>query len=281
MVLEMLKSEKPKEVEKVAKLLDEYSVVGVLDMHKLPGRQLQKIRDGLRGTALIKMSRKDILMRSFAGYEKKNIDALKEHISGEAALIFTNENPFRLFKLIKQNRVMAKAKTGDVVRNEIIIPKGPTELPPGPAISTLQKVGLKTGVQQGKIAVMQDKVVLRAGETVTEDMANVFSLLKIEPMDIGLELVATLEEGILYKKDVLDVDDSYYISEIEKALQHAINLSVNAGYPTSKTIDIMIQKVFNEAKNLCIECSVVEKEFVDDILMKAVMEAKSLEEMTR
>ena len=211
----MLKSEKPKEVEKITKMLNEYSIVGILDMHKMPGRQLQKIRDDLRGKVVIKMGRKSILLRSIDSCNKKNIAALKEYITREPALIFSNENTFRLFKMIKQNRSPVKAKAGDVIAKEIVIQKGPTELPPGPAISTLQKAGLKTGVQQGKIAVMQDKVVLKSGESVSEDIVNVFSLLKIEPMEIGLGLVVAIEDGIVYKKDVLDVDESYYVNEIE------------------------------------------------------------------
>ena len=273
----MLKSEKPQEVENVAKMLDEYSVIAILDMHKIPGRQLQKIRDNLRGKAVIKMGKKGVLLRAIDRSNKKNIAALKEHIAREPALVLTNENPFRLFKMIKQNRAKSKAKVGDIVKQEIIISKGPTELPPGPAISTLQKAGLKTGVQQGKIAVMQDKVVLKAGEAVTDDIASVFSLLKIEPMEIGLDLVIAMEEGLIYKKDVLDVDDSYYINELENAARQAVNLSVNSGYPTKLTVDIMIQKIFNEVKNLCIECDILEKEFIDDLLLKAIREAKSLE----
>jgi len=123
--------------------------------------------------------------------------------------------------------------------------------------------------------------VLKAGDTVTEDIASVFSLLKIEPMEIGLEMVAAIEDGIIYSKDVLDIDDSYYINEIAKAVHQAINFSVNSGYPTEKTIDIMLQKAFNEAKNLAIDSNLLEKEFVDDLLMKAVRQAKSLEEISK
>ncbi len=277
----MLRTEKPQEVEKITKLINDHNVIAVLDMHKIPGRQLQKIRDNLRGKIVIKMSKKDLLLRAIDASNKKELVKLKDHISREPALILTNENPFKLFKLIKENRSAAKAKIGDVVKGDITISKGPTELPPGPAISTLQKVGLKTGVQQGKIAVMQDKVVLKAGGAVTEDIASVFSLLKIEPMEIGLELVAAIEEGIIYIKEVLDVDESHYISEIERAVHYAINLSVNSGYPTEKTVGIMIQKAFNEAKGLAVDCNVVEKEFVDDLLMKAARQAKSLEEISR
>ncbi len=277
----MLKSEKPKEMENVIKLLNEYNVVGILDMHKIPGRQLQKIRENLRDKVVIRMCTKNILMRSIDDCNKKNIFDLKEQIRGASALILTNENPFRLFKMIKKNRSPAKARLGDVVKKDIVIPKGSTELPPGPAISTLQKVGLKTGVQQGKIAIMQEKVILKSGESVNEDVVNLLSLLKIEPMEIGLELIVVIEDGIIYKKEVLDVDDSYYENEMISAVQKAINLSVNSGYPTEKTVEIMIQKAFNEVKNLCVDLDLLEKDFVDDIIIKTIRQATVLEELTK
>ena len=274
----MLKSEKPKEVEKIVELLNTYKVVGILSMHKIPGRQLQKIRDTLRGKIVIKMSRKNLLLRSLDACNKKNIATLKEHINDEPALILTNEDTFRLFKLIKKNRSPAKARVGDVVANDVMIPKGPTQISPGPAISTLQKAGLKTGVQKGKIAVMQDKFVVKAGEAVNDDVEKLFSLLNIEPMEIGLDLVGVLEDGVVYKKEVLDIDEDYYEKEIGRAAQQAINLSVNADYPTKLAIDIMIQKAFHEAKALSIDADIIEKDFIDELLRKAAREAKSLEE---
>src|SRR3989338_1516593 len=122
----MLKSEKPEEVEKIAKLFNDYKTIAVLDMHKIPGRKLHKIRENLRGKVAIKMGKKGILLRSIDNSGKKNLVSLKTHIIREPALVFTNENPFKLFKMIKQNRSAAKAKVGDIVKTDITIPKGPT-----------------------------------------------------------------------------------------------------------------------------------------------------------
>ena len=271
----MAKQENVSEVEELKSLIESYRVVGVLSMEKLPSRQLQQIRHGI--DAKIRMSKRSLMLRAIEGSEKKNIKGLGKKIEGPVALIFTNENPFRLFKQLKEKRSPATAKAGDVATKDVVIEKGSTGLPPGPAISTLQKIGLKASVQGGKIAVLQDKVVAKSGEKISGDVAAVLSLLKIEPLEIGLNLTAVYDGGTVYEKSVLDINVDDYISELQKCAQQAINLSINAGYPTKQTIEMMIQKAFVEIKSLCIETNMLEKDFVDDVLMKAIRQARHLE----
>jgi len=274
----MLKKNKPQEIQKLKELINSHEVVGVLDMYKLPGRQLYQMRNNFKGKATIRMSRKNLLLNAASESNKPHLKEIIEKVEGPPALIVGNDDSFKLYKMIKSSRVKSKAKVGDRVDKEIVIPKGPTNLPPGPAISTLQKVGLKSMVQQGKIAIGADKTVLKAGDTVSDDVANVFNLLGIEPMEIGLTLVACYEKGIVYSKDVLDVDPEEYVRRLSLAIQHTINLSIEIGYITDLTARIAIQKAFREARSLCIETGIMEKEFIDEILVKAIREANALEE---
>ena len=274
----MLKKNKPQEIQKLKELINSHEVVGVLDMYKLPGRQLYQMRNNFKGKATIRMSRKNLLLNAASESNKPHLKEIIEKVEGPPALIVGNDDSFKLYKMIKSSRVKSKAKVGDRVDKEIVIPKGPTNLPPGPAISTLQKVGLKSMVQQGKIAIGADKTVLKAGDTVSDDVANVFNLLGIEPMEIGLTLVACYEKGIVYSKDVLDVDPEEYVRRLSLAIQHTINLSIEIGYITDLTARIVIQKAFREARSLCIETGIMEKEFIDEILVKAIREANALEE---
>ncbi len=273
----MLKKDKPAELNKIRNEMNAYSVICVLNMHKLPAKALQKMREVLRGKAVIKMSKKILLKKSL---ESLKMNAVKDRVDSindkELALLLTNESPFKIFGLLKKNRTSAPAREGDITEREIVIPKGPTTLPPGPAISTLQKVSLKTSVQQGKIFVMQDKIVAKPGERITGDMVNALNLMKIEPMEIGLEIIFAWD-GILYEKSVLDVDVEDYKNRIMLAVQEAINLAVNSGYPTKDNIEIMIHKAFVEARELCMQAGVIDKEFIEDVLLKAIREASLLE----
>lgn len=273
----MRKEEKPKYVENLTEMINNYSVVGVLNMHKMPARALQQMRESMRGTTVIKMGKKGFISRALNSSKKSNIKPLGEKLVGEPALLLTNENPFRLFRLIKENKTPAAAKPGDIATKDIVISKGSTNLPPGPSISTLQKVGLKTSVQGGKIAVMADKVACKSGEKITQDLADVLSLLKIEPMEIGLDLAYVWEDGTVYGKEVLDVSVEDYINELTMCVTQGVNLSVNTGYPTKLTMPLMLQKAFIETKALAVERDIVEKEFIEDILKKAERAAKSLE----
>lgn len=272
----MKKEDKPKYVEQLTGMINEYSVIGVLNMHKMPARALQQMRESMRGTTVIKSGKKGLITKALNGSKKSNINSLQEKLAGEPALLLTNENPFRLFRLIKENRTPAAAKPGDIAAKDITIPKGSTNLPPGPSISTLQKVGLKTSVQGGKIAVMADKVVCKAGEKIAQDLADVLALLKIEPMEIGLDLAYVWEDGTIYGKEVLDVSVEDYMNEVAKCVTYGVNLSVNIGYPTKLTIPLMLQKAFIETKALAVERDIMEKEFIEDILKKAERAAKSL-----
>ena len=184
--------------------------------------------------------------------------------------------PFRLFKILKENISSAPAKLGSVAPSDIVIPKGSTGLPPGPAISTLQKVGLKTTVDKGKIAIADDKVVVKSGETVSEDIVNALNLLKIEPMEISLNLVAAWQDEKIYDKSVLDIDVNEYLNSINLAVHQMINLSLNTGYLVPITAEIAIQKAFIEAKELAISANIIDKDVIGDLLLKAVAEAKTL-----
>ena len=274
----MLKEKKPKIVEELASMMDNYSAIGVLNMQKMPARALQQMRESMRGATVIKMSKKTLMKKAMERSKKKNIKMLEEKMTGATALLLTNENPFKLFRLLKENRTPASAKVGDIATKDIVVQKGATPLPPGPSISTLQKVGLKTSVQGGKIHVMADKVVCKAAEKITVDIADVLSLLKIEPMEIGLDLTYVLEDGTIYGKSVLDVSVEEYVNDLMRCVTQAVNLSVNTGYPTKLTAPIMIQKAFMEAKTLASERDIVEKEFIQDLIAKAERAAKTLGE---
>ncbi len=45
----MLKTEKPIQVQKMRELTVSYKVIGILNMHKLPAKQLQQMRESLGG----------------------------------------------------------------------------------------------------------------------------------------------------------------------------------------------------------------------------------------
>ena len=243
----MTKEEKIKAVDELANLLNKYLVIGILNLHKTPASALQKIKMNLKDKALIKVAKKTIILFALEKAKKEN---LKEFIKDYPALILSNEDPFKLYLMVQRERVSVPAKPGDVPEEDIEVKAGPTDLLPGPAISTLTKVKIPAKVEAGKIAIMRDKVVCKAGEKVSLDLASALQLLKLEPMQVGLNVVVLEEKGIVYKAEQMFVDENKLLNDIQLAIQNAFNLSINSGYPTKQSIEFMIAKAYWNAKQL-------------------------------
>jgi len=267
-------SEKNKKMLKEVKAqIEQYPVIGIIDMHKMPGRQLHQIRNKLRGQAVIRMVRKSVLSLALEQIKIPNAAKLTNSIQGEPALIMSNLSPFKLARMIEQYKSPAKAKEGDAAPYEIVIKEGPTPLPPGPAIGDFQKLKIPAMVQGDKIAVRKDTVVAKAGDIISRDLAGMLTKLGIEPMEVRLNVVAALENGIVYGNDVLFVPQEEYVNQVKQAGMSALNLAVYVNYYTSETMPFIISKAWREAKSVAKAANIITPDTLGDVLAKATAEA--------
>ena len=270
---------KKQEVEDLKKLIVSHSVVGVVDMENIPAKQLQKMRELLRSQVLIKMSKKSLMKLGLekASKEKNKVDALEEHLGGQPAFIFSDINPFKIYKTLEKNKTSAPAKSNSIAPVDILVPKGDTPFPPGPMLGELQQAGIPATIQGGKITIKDDKVVVKKGERINDKLAMALAKLEIEPMEVGLDMLAVYEDGNIYTPDVLAIDEDETRSNIQTAYQQAFNLSLNSGYITRATASAAITKAAGEARNLAINATIFEAEVIDIILAKAQSQALAVD----
>lgn len=273
----MVKEWKKREVKEIEEKLKKYPIFGIVDMYKMPAAQLQEMRKKLKGDVEIKMSKKNLIKLAL---KKRSLDSMIEHLKGQPALIFTNKNPFELYKILQKRKTKAEAKPGDIASEDIKIEKGPTDLPPGPVIGQLQKQGIQAAVEEGKIAVKEDKTVAKEGEEIGKELSEVLGTLNIKPIDIGISLLAVYEEGTVFDKNKLAIDEDEYKNKLIDAHKRALNLALNSSYLTEETAEILMTKAFVEAKSLALEAEILEPEVVEDIIKKAVSRAKHLKDLT-
>ena len=143
---------KKKVVADIVKLAKAYPIIGSVNMENLPAPQLNVMRAQLRGKVEIYMTKRRLMNIALEQLkaEKPGIEALSKHLTGMPALIFTKDSPFKLSKTLRKSKSSAPAKAGQTSPRDIIIPKGPTPFAPGPIISELSSVGIKTGVEGGQ-----------------------------------------------------------------------------------------------------------------------------------
>lgn len=262
---------KKKLVHELANKLEKASIIGLLNMQGMPAAQLQQMRGKLRKDAEMFMTKKRIIKIAIENIKdkKKNIAELEKYFAGMPALLFTKENPFKLYKILSKSKSPAPAKPGDIAPNDIIIPAGPTPFAPGPIISELSGVGLKAMVQEGKVAIREDAVVARKGEAIKQKVADVLAKFNIQPMEIGLDLVAIYEDGIIYGKDVLAIDEDMFMGNLMKCISGAFEVSLEAGYATKDNAERMIAKAFREAKEVAIEGNILADAIVEELIERS------------
>lgn len=267
----MVSEIKKLQVKKLAEMIEKYPVIGLIDLLKMPSRQLQAIRKDLRGEVEIKMVKKRLIGHTIKEVKKKELEKLVGIDAKEPAIIFSNENPFKLYKLLEQRKSATFAKEGDVAPRDIIIPEGPTKLAAGPAIGELQRAKIPAMVKEGKIHVSKDTTIVKKDGAITAEIADILRKLGIQPIEIGINILAVWEDGFIYEKDVLAVSTEEYIKRILQAHSYAFNLSVNTGYPTKDSIKLMLQKAFLNAKTLGLNTGIIE-----DLLVMSKTQAELL-----
>lgn len=266
---------KKKEIEDIKELINSYPLFGIVGVGGIPAKQLQSMRRVLKDLAVIKVSRNTLIKRALEESSPEHAEMV-DFLEEQSALVFTNENPFKLYKLLENSKTPSPIKAGAVAPQDIKVEKGPTGFPPGPILGDLQSAGIPAAIDKGSVVISQDKVVAAKGEVVSQKLASMLARLEIYPVEVGLDLRAVFEDGSIFGPDVLAIDEDKYFSDISMAAQQAFNLAVNVAYPTSATISTLISKAVSEAKNLGINAAITEPEIMDILLSKAQSQMLSL-----
>ncbi|WP_280537928.1 50S ribosomal protein L10 [Halopenitus sp. POP-27] len=266
---------KKEEVDELVEFIDSFASVGVVGVAGIPSRQLQLMRRELHGSADLRMSRNTLVVRALEEVDD-GVEQLVGDVSGQVALVGTNDNPFGLYKQLEASKTPAPINAGEVAPNDIVIPEGDTGVDPGPFVGELQTVGAAARIQEGSIQVTEDSTVLEEGEVVSDDLANVLTELGIEPKEVGLDLKSVYSEGVLFEPEELAIDVEEYQADIESAAAAARNLSVNANYPTARTAGTLLAKASGEAKSVALHAEIESPDVVPDLIGKADAQLRAL-----
>ena len=220
----MVSDTKKKLVQELVRAIKEYPIVAIVNFENLPAQQLQKMRAMLREKGvIISMARKRLITLALKESKNSDIEKLIEKIKGMPALLFSKDNPFSLYATLQRNKSEAPAKAGQTSPKEIVVKAGATNFAPGPIISELATVGIKTKVENGKLAIIDDTTVAKEGDVISQTLADMLKRLDIAPMEVGLDLVAVWENGLVFDAKQLHVDEKEFAQNIMDAARSAMN----------------------------------------------------------
>jgi len=248
--LKEIPKKKKERVEELAEFIKNHDSMLIVSIKNLPTKQLQLISKKLRDKAEVKVVKKSLLNRAIDKIEKGNVKNLKKYVDANTALLFSEIDPFELSAMLSKNKSKAKAKAGDVVKEEIVIEEGPTELTPGPVISQLGNMGIPFEIKEGKINIKERKVLLQAGEEVDGPKADMMSKLDMTPIDVGLTPIAAYcgKEDKLYEN--IEVDSEKTVEELKEKYPRALAFAVTIAFPCKETIGFILAKAASHEKAL-------------------------------
>jgi large subunit ribosomal protein L10 len=269
---------KMKRVVELSELIKKHRWVGLADIARIPAANMTQLRRSLRGTLLIRASKKTLIKRAIEECAKSQhgLEKLIPQIKGNSALLVSNENPFKVQKSLLKLRTQLPAKGGEISPMDILIPAGPTNFKPGPIVSDLQKVGIQAGIEASKVVVKKDKLLVKKGETISRDVAAIITKMDIKPLEVGLDMLCVYESGTIYDSSVLMIDEEKIESDMRIAHAESIALALGISWLNDVTLPILIGKARRQAIAIAQAVAYVTPDTVEMLVIRASAEMAAL-----
>jgi len=276
----MVKEWKIEKTKEIADFIKSGKYVGILNMKEFKSSAFQKIRKDLKDKIKIKYFKTSLIIKAIENFAPEYKDIIPYIEGKEVALFITEEEPFKLYQVVKNTKAKIGVKPGQSVDIDIVVPKGPTGVPPGRDMATFKMAGINVRPQGKELVVMEDTVVVKAGEAVKPEVISVLNLLGMKPLEVYLNVegIYSKEDGVIYTKDILDVDIDKVFNDFVEAAKHAYNLSVEIAWPTKENIETLLSKAHSQAVSLSVESAYPTKDTIDMILARANNIAKYINE---
>ncbi|MBD3398649.1 50S ribosomal protein L10 [Candidatus Micrarchaeota archaeon] len=268
-------AKKKAQVEEYKKEFSASKNLVVIDLRKLPDRLLQNVRKKLRdqGTK-IRVGKSAVMTRALEGAKKPKelIDLFEQ----PAAVVLTELSPYELNKFFQENTMDVIAKPGQVAPTDITVPKGETELPPGPALSELKAAGINAQIRGPKISIVKDSTVVKAGEEISSDKAKALGTLGFKPFKVNVDVLLAYDGEYIYSPDLLNISAETLAPEFTDALQSSFNLSVNADVPTEQNITLLLTEAFTQGMNAAVNGDIYSPQSIEQLLSQSLRTGMAL-----
>ncbi len=229
-------------VRELSELVKNKKTILIASIKNIPASQFQEIGKKLRGKAIIKVPKKNLIFRTLDSSGNEEIKKIKEQIKDSVAILFSDLDCFELASELMKNKSPTKAKIGQEAPEDIEVQAGPTDLVPGPAISEFGAVGIQIQIEKGKIHIREPKVIVKKGEKISANAAGIMNKLDIKPFSIGFVPLSAFDtqEGKLYLN--IKVDKEKTLEELKTAFGRALPFAVEINYICKDTIEFLIRK---------------------------------------
>ena len=254
-------------------------MTALVGLRGVPASALQKMRRELtdRGHPIL-VAPNSLLRHAIesAVAERPSLKPLLEQVADQTAFMSAKGNPFSLFQELARTRSPTPARGGEVAPRDILVPAGTTSFKPGPIVGELQHAGLPAAIEKGKVVLKKDTLLVRAGETISREVATMLTRLEIFPLEVGLDLRAVVDGDTFYSPNVLRVDLDALRADVARAHPQALGVALEIAFPTKATTPLLLGKAHRQAIALAVASGYPTKAAIAPLLARALREAAAL-----
>lgn len=237
---------KVKMLNDLVKLVKENSSIIISSLKGMPSAQFQKIRKKLKGKAVIKVIKKNVMTRAMDEASKikgeEHLKEIEKYLEEGSAILFSQLDIFELAGILADERASIKAKPGQAALQDIHIEAGATDMPAGPMISEFGSASIKIAIEGGKIVIKESKVLVKQGEKISDSAASILGKLEVLPFMVGLEPLAAFDAKTGKTYVGIKIDKHETLESFKRVYSDSRALALFINYPAAEIIGMIIAK---------------------------------------
>ncbi|KJH46927.1 ribosomal protein L10 [Dictyocaulus viviparus] len=222
---------------KLIDLFDEYPKCFLVGVDNVGSKQMQQIRQAMRGHAVILMGKNTMIRKAIRGHLQKNpsLEKLLPHIVQNVGFVFTKDDLGEIRAKLLENRRGAPAKAGAIAPCDVKLPPQNTGMGPEKT-SFFQALQIPTKIARGTIEILNEVHLIKQGEKVGASEAALLNMLGVTPFSYGLVVVQVYDNGTVYSPEVLDMTVDELRKRFMNGVRNVAAVSLAIKYPTMVSV---------------------------------------------
>jgi len=233
---------------KITQLFDDYPKCFIVNADNVGSKQMQQIRQAMRGRAVVLMGKNTMMRKAIRGHLENNpaLEKLLPCIRNNVGFVFTREDLVEIRELLLANKVQAPARTGALAPLDVAIPAQATTLGPEKT-SFFQALQIPTKITKGTIEILNEVNLIKMGERVGQSESTLLNMLNISPFTYGLQVENVYDSGTIFNPAILDITDDDIKASFMSGVRNVAALCLAIKYPTTASVP---HSIVNGFKNL-------------------------------
>jgi len=248
--------------KKLGELLAQYEKILLVSIDNVGANSIQKIRQTLRGQAVLLFGRNTLIRKAIRDYVEKcneagnkegaRIEALLSNIKGNVGLIFTNGDLSHIKEVAESFKQKAPAKVGAIAPEDVFVEPGPTGMEPTQT-QFLQALNIPSKIVKGQVEIINRVHLIKEGEKIGTSESTLLDKLNIMPFSYRASVKTVFDSGFVYPSSLLSLGPNDVLQMLAKGVQRVTTVALEIGYPSIVTIPHLLINAYKNILSVSVE----------------------------